>query len=113
MVRTSSPSARARAPSAIRPIGVMTKASAARTSSAANPPSGRRRHPDETPATLTFEGQRIVGAQRQHSVPRLCRRDQGQRAILADLSDKVAGTPQPTSRIVTTLRLNLVEVLAA
>jgi hypothetical protein len=45
---------------------------------------GLRRHPDETPATLAFEGQRIFGAQRQHSVPRLCRSDQGQRAILAE-----------------------------
>jgi uncharacterized protein (DUF2235 family) len=48
----------------------------------------RRRHPDETPAALAFEGQRIVGAQRQHSMPSLRRRDQGQRAILADLPAK-------------------------
>ena len=73
----------------------------------------RRRHPDEAPAALAFEGQRIVGAQRQHSMPSLRRSDQGQRAILADLSGKVAGAPQPASRIVTALRLDVVEALAA
>ena len=44
------------------------------------------RHPDQTPAALAFESQRIIGAQRPHSMPSLCRRDQGQRAIPADLS---------------------------
>src|SRR6476646_7647340 len=46
-------------------------------------------------------------------MPSLRCSDQGQRAILADLSGKVAGAPQPASRIVTALRLDVVETLAA
>ena len=73
----------------------------------------RRRHPNETPAALAFKRQRIVGAQRQHSMPSLGCSDQRQRAILADLSGKVAGAPQPAPRIVTALRLDVVKALAA
>ena len=53
----------------------------------------RRHHPNETPPPLALEGQRVVGAQCQHGVPSLRRRDQCQRAILADLSGKIARTP--------------------
>jgi len=74
---------------------------------------GSRRHPDETAAAFAFEGQRIVGAQRQHGMPSLRCGDQGQREILADLCGKVARAPQPASRIVAALRLDVVTALAA
>ena len=46
-------------------------------------------------------------------MPSLGCSDQRQRAILADLSGKVAGAPQPAPRIVTALRLDVVKALAA
>ena len=74
-------------------------------------PHHRRGQADETAAALAFEGQRVAGAQRRDGMPWLRRRDKGQRAIGADLSDKIAGAPQPASGLIPPLRLDLEEAL--
>ncbi len=49
--------------------------------------------PDQATATLAFKGQRVIRAQRRDGVPRFGGRDKRQRAVVADLSGKIAGTP--------------------
>src|SRR5216683_8072603 len=44
-------------------------------------------------------------------MPWLGRRHKGQRAVVADLSDKIAGTPQPALGNITALRLDLEKAL--
>src|SRR5207245_11609214 len=71
----------------------------------------RRGQAEETAATLAFEGQRVVGAQRRDGMPWLRCRDKGQGPIAADLADEIARAPQPASRLITALRLDLEEAL--